>query len=225
MLARAYTAQGKNVLVVDTDESNFGLHRQLGAELPKDFIEYYGGRTGWDAGVELKDAIVPRQIPQEYLSEADGVHLMAIGKIHEEGEGCACAMGTLARDFLGVLQPEENDVVIVDTEAGIEHFGRGIDRSVDVILMVVDPSYESLKLSGKTCEMADGLGKPFYIILNKVLPAQKEMILDLLPNPERLLTAVPSDNEIATAGLKGQPLQVSLPEIDLIRDTLVRECA
>ena len=35
---------GKTVLVVDSDESNFGLHRQLGVELPRDFTEYFGGK-------------------------------------------------------------------------------------------------------------------------------------------------------------------------------------
>ena len=35
---------GKTVLVVNSDESNFGLHRQLGLELPRDFTEYFGGK-------------------------------------------------------------------------------------------------------------------------------------------------------------------------------------
>ena len=35
---------GKTVLVVDSDESNFGLHRQLGVELPRDYTEYFGGK-------------------------------------------------------------------------------------------------------------------------------------------------------------------------------------
>ncbi len=37
----------------------------------------------------------------------------------------------------------------MDMEAGIEHFGRGIDNGVDLILIIIDPSYESLQLSKK----------------------------------------------------------------------------
>ena len=37
-------SHGKKVLVVDSDESNFGLHSQLGVELPRDFTEYFGGK-------------------------------------------------------------------------------------------------------------------------------------------------------------------------------------
>ena len=42
-------------------------------------------------------------------------------------------------------------------KAGIEHFGRGIDNSVDLILMVVEPSYESLALTEKVSELGQSL--------------------------------------------------------------------
>jgi CO dehydrogenase maturation factor len=37
----------------------------------------------------------------------------------------------------------ENEIVVVDAEAGVEHFGRRVDGECDLILGVVDPSYES----------------------------------------------------------------------------------
>lgn len=44
LLAKEFARMGKTVLVVDSDESNFGLHRQLGVELPRDYTEYFGGK-------------------------------------------------------------------------------------------------------------------------------------------------------------------------------------
>ena len=44
LLAKELARMGKKVLVVDSDESNFGLHRQLGVELPREFKEYLGGK-------------------------------------------------------------------------------------------------------------------------------------------------------------------------------------
>ena len=44
LLAKAMARRGYNVLVVDSDESNFGLHRQLGVEMPDDFMNYLGGK-------------------------------------------------------------------------------------------------------------------------------------------------------------------------------------
>ena len=55
----------------------------------------------------------------------------------------------------------------MDMEAGIEHFGRGIDNGVDLILIIIDPSYESLQLSKKSGNYRKSIRKPFYYVLNK----------------------------------------------------------
>ena len=44
LLAKEFERMGKTVLVADSDESNYGLHRQLGVKLPRDFTEYFGGK-------------------------------------------------------------------------------------------------------------------------------------------------------------------------------------
>lgn len=43
-MAKEFAKKGHNVLVIDGDESNLSLHKLLGMDLPKDFIEYLGGR-------------------------------------------------------------------------------------------------------------------------------------------------------------------------------------
>ena len=44
LLAKEFERMGKTVLVADSDESNYGLHRQHGVKLPRDFTEYFGGK-------------------------------------------------------------------------------------------------------------------------------------------------------------------------------------
>lgn len=44
LLAKEFERMGKTVLVADSDESNYGLHRQLGVKLPRDFTEFFGGK-------------------------------------------------------------------------------------------------------------------------------------------------------------------------------------
>jgi len=46
LLAEELASKGHKVLVVDTDESNFGLYKHLGMEQPKDFMESLGGKAG-----------------------------------------------------------------------------------------------------------------------------------------------------------------------------------
>ena len=45
LLAKELARMGKAVLVVDSDESNFGLHRQLGVELPGILRNILAART------------------------------------------------------------------------------------------------------------------------------------------------------------------------------------
>ena len=214
LLARAFTKRGMNVLVVDADESNFGLHKQLGLPLPKDFTLFFGFKKGiFQDGAEdvFADGWTFEDLPQEYVSRDGNVRLMAMGKIAQAGEGCACPMGVLTKTFLEHLKLGDNDIVIVDTEAGVEHFGRGVDRFADAILMVADPSYESIQLAGKITEMGESFGKPVYLILNKTDEQQREMMLEALPPKTKVIAALPMDREILMSGLRGEAL-TSVPQ-------------
>ena len=225
LLAKAYQREGRNVLVVDSDESNYGLYRQLGLDLPEDFTHYFGGKKGAyrvfdDKGYVFDEKWNISDIPREFLTGDGNLHLMAIGKIAEAEEGCACGMGFTAKMLLDNLETGENDVVIVDTEAGVEHFGRGLDRFADVILMVIDPSYESIRLSEKVYDMAQALGKPVYFILNKADAEQAEITKAALREKEAVIAVIPADPQIMMAGLKGVALELEMPAINAVMDRI-----
>ena len=44
LLAKELAGRNKKVLVIDSDESNYGLSRQMGVDLPLDFTAYFGGK-------------------------------------------------------------------------------------------------------------------------------------------------------------------------------------
>ena len=46
LMAREMATRKEQVLVVDTDESNFGLYKQLGLPQPRDFMDSLGGKKG-----------------------------------------------------------------------------------------------------------------------------------------------------------------------------------
>ena len=211
LLARACEKRGMNVLVVDADESNFGLHKQLGLPLPKDFTLFFGFKKGiFQDGAEdvFADGWTFNDLPAEYVSRDGALRLMAMGKIARAGEGCACPMGVLTKTFLEHLKLSENDIVIVDTEAGVEHFGRGVDRFADTILMIADPSYESIQLAGKITAMGESFGKPVYLILNKTDEQQSWMMREALPEGAEIIATIPMDREILMSGLRGEALAV-----------------
>lgn len=214
LMAKELAASGKRVLVIDCDESNYGLHQQLGMELPRSFTDYFGGKAAvmgmLSGGPQNMPALFDHpwtidDIPAEYRTEKDGICLMTPGKIETANEACACPFNVVMVQFIPMLKLAENDVVIMDMEAGIEHFGRGTDNFTDCVLMVVDPSYESIKLSRKIGEICDGIQKPIYYVLNKVTPETAEAMRSGVQK-DKVCCELPMDTEIMTAGLMGNEL-------------------
>ncbi|AKB27847.1 Nickel insertion protein [Methanosarcina siciliae T4/M] len=147
--------------------------------------------------------------------------LISIGKIHEVGEGCACPMGMLVKQFIGNLRLNPDEVVITDTEAGIEHFGRGIEENADAILMVIDPSYESMRLSEKVAELSGSIGKPVYFVLNKVDGANEQFMRETLEDRNTVIAAIPADSSLSLAGLRGEEIMTDKAEIKHLWQTLM----
>ena len=185
LLANEARTRGYRVLVVDSDESNSGLFRMLGFDQPPiPLMELVGGkrkvqrslRDGFSSGesgegmrVMRQDSIKVDDIPAEHIMTEDNLQLVCIGKILQSLEGCACPMGVLSREFLKKLTLEEDEIVVVDMEAGVEHFGRGVETSIDSVLIVVEPSFESLQLAERVNSLSAGIGiKNIRAILSKV---------------------------------------------------------
>ena len=220
LLAKALAARGRKVLVIDTDESNLGLHAHLGLKRPEDFMNYFGGKKVLFERVKtLQKRWGTDELPREYLSEKGNLKLMAMGKIYDFGEGCACPINALSSRFLEILELEEDEFLIADTDAGIEHLGRGVERGCDLILVVVEPSQESIGLANRIAEMAAGIDKQMYYVLNKVNDETKEILLRAL-DPNRIITAVPQDEGIFRCGLEGRELDLNVEGIKELGDFL-----
>jgi len=175
LLANEARLRGYRVLVVDSDESNSGLFSMLGFDYPPvPLMELVGGKKSLQQkmgrpSVLAESHIVLEDLPPQHLVQRDGLMLVGIGKILQSLEGCACPMGVLSREFLKKLTLEPNELAIVDMEAGVEHFGRGVETSIDSVLIVVEPPLESINVGQKIHDLASGIGvKNIWAILNKV---------------------------------------------------------
>lgn len=212
LIARALAAHGYQVLLVDADESNFGLGRLLGVSSPVHLMDHFGGKKhfkknwmGTASDGLFKDHTPVDDIPEDCISRTDGVKLMVVGKIHTHGEGCACPMGVLSKSVLSKLDVKKDEVVVVDTEAGVEHFGRRVDGECDLILGVVDPSYESFMLANKMLDMAKTAGCEIFFILNKSTPEVDAAMAEHVPE-EKIIAKIPQNNEVFMDSLKGHAL-------------------
>jgi len=172
----ANEARGKDykVLVVDSDESNSGLYRMLGFDHPPvPLMELVGGKKGLkekmaQPNIFAASHISLEDISPQHLARKDGLMLISIGKILQSLEGCACPMGVLSREFLKKLVLKPDELAIVDMEAGVEHFGRRVETSIDSVLIVVEPPLESVEVAQKIYYLAQGMGiRNIWTVLNK----------------------------------------------------------
>lgn len=84
--------------------------------------------------------------------------LLTMGSITGAGDGCACAANALLKSVLAHLVLQEENYVLVDLEAGVEHLGRGTVAGVDGLVVVSEPSRRSLETAARVGALAAELG-------------------------------------------------------------------
>jgi CO dehydrogenase maturation factor len=224
LLAREIAARESKVLVIDSDESNIGLHSRLGMQMPEDFMNYFGGKKVlFEKTKELKDKWRLDDLPRDYLTEKGNIQLLSMGKIYQFGEGCACPINALSSKFLEIIDLGDKEFLIADTDAGIEHFGRGVEKGVDILLIVIDPSRESILLAEKVSELGRQVDKPVYYILNRIADQETEELLLNSIDREKVIAIIPENKEIFISGLAGNEFNMDVKGISEIADMLESE--
>ena len=221
LLAKEIAARKSKVLVIDNDESNIGLHSRLGMQKPEDFMNYFGGKKVlFEKTKELKDKWRLGDLPRDYLTEKGNIQLLSMGKIYQFGEGCACPINALSSKFLEILDLGDEEFLIADTDAGIEHFGRGVEKGVDILFVVIDPSRESILLAEKVSELGRQVDKPVFYILNRIADQEiKEFLLNSVDR-EKVISIIPENKEIFISGLAGNEFNIDVKGIREIADML-----
>jgi len=244
LLANGMHNRGYRVLVVDSDESNSGLYRMLGFDrAPSPLMDLIGGKKNVQRKMTSKfpsgqsepqmtvlaqDEIWVADIPPQHILSRDGIALVSVGKILQSLEGCACPMGVLSREFLKKLRLEDKEITIVDMEAGVEHFGRGVETSIDSVLIVVEPSFESLELAQKVNSLAAGIGiHNTWAILNKITSEELALRLETELGKRNIAVTgcIHHDAEIYEACLEGRPVygRGAAEDVEKLLDILLEE--
>lgn len=226
LLAKALKTQGRTVLVVDADESNLCLHRLLGLPLPEILMDAMGGRQGTREKLKKGDEHSHgddffgnfkkiEDLPANCVTADGNLKLLVVGKIKQYGEGCACMIGGVSKAVLSHLQEASDEIILIDAEAGLEHFGRRIDANCDLILTIIEPSFESIQMAERACQIAQEAGVQAYYILNKVAEEfRAEMTANLDMN--RVVATLPRSEELFLTNLQGGPIQSEFPEVKTI---------
>lgn len=122
-----------------------------------------------------KDRFIEYEV-QTAVVESDGFDLLTMGR--PEGPGCYCYVNNVLRNTAARLI-SEYDYVVIDNEAGLEHFSRRTTRSADTLLIISDASSAGLRAVKRIIDLVKELkiktGKSLLLIncFEKDLPAEK----------------------------------------------------
>ena len=205
MILRYLLDKGKGpILVVDAD-ANANLHEVLGVDVRSTIGE---AREGIKKDVPTgmtKDIWFEYQI-QQSLVEAKGFDLLVMGR--PEGPGCYCAANTLARKCLDLLTGNYRYIVI-DNEAGMEHFSRLTTRDVDLLFMVSDPSRRGILTASRIRDLIHDLDLHIaheVLVINRVPgPLDPEATEEARRQKLELAGTIPVDEDIYRYDVEGKP--------------------
>jgi len=238
LLANALSKKKYEVVVLDGDASNpGGLARLLFGmkESVKPLIDFFGGREIVECPVDspsiltriddeipiTKKHINISEIPEEYYVQRNGITLLQVGKINQPFEGCDGPMSKVTRDFIW----EGDAVTLIDVEAGIEHYGRGIEKNVDQV--IVDPTFESILIAQKVSILCQGMGiKNYGIIMNKISTNVLKLYIEqeLFERGLDVYGLIKYDNSLFEAGLTGSSINsgVVMDDVEKIVGSMIK---
>lgn len=141
---------------------------------------------------------------QNAILEADGFDLLTMGT--PEGPGCYCYVNNVLRDIMGRLL-KDYDFVIVDNEAGLEHFSRRTTRFADTLLVIAEPTQVGLQSARRINELVLELKIPVknkFLLLNRCL--HKVDTSSVKNIGLECIGTLPYDEKIVTLSEKGDSL-------------------
>ncbi len=238
LLANALSKKKYEVAVLDGDASNpGGLARLLFGlkEGVKPLIDFFGGREKVECPVDdpsiltrlndeipiTKKLINISEIPKDYYVQRNGITLLQVGKINQPFEGCDGPMSKVTRDFI----LEGDAVTLIDVEAGVE---QGIEKNVDIVIVVVDPTFESILIAQKVSILCQGMGiKNYGIIINKISTNAAKLYIEqeLFEKELNVYGLVKYDKELFEAGLIGSSINsgVVIDDVEKIVDSIMKD--
>ncbi|WP_297522045.1 AAA family ATPase [Thermococcus sp.] len=181
LLARLLARDGYRVLAVDEDPQ-MNLAHALG--VPKevrdrivplnknlDYIEEKtGARPGTNWGLYFSLTPDVRDVVDRFgVVGPDGVMLLVMGSVVQAAAGCLCPENALLDSVVKYINLRKGEIILMDTQAGLEHFGRALARGFKQAVILTEPTYNSVQVAVDAAKLARQLGIPYvHLVINKV---------------------------------------------------------
>jgi CO dehydrogenase maturation factor len=224
LLAQVYADAGRQVLAVDADPSPClagalgfpdDLRAQLHpiAEMDALIEERTGAKPGTIGGFFTLNPRVD-DIPERFSVVYRGVRLLEMGSVDIGGSGCICPESAMLKTLFTHLLFRQDDVLLLDMYAGVEHLGRGTVDFVDAMLVVVEPTRRSLGTAAQIKALAADIGlHRLWLVGNKVRNPDEAAFLEAEIHGMPLLGVLPADLLVQEADRLGIPVYQHVPAL------------
>jgi CO dehydrogenase maturation factor len=180
LLAHIFSRKGLRVLAVDGDpQQNLAvtlgvLPESAGQIVPvSNSAEYLREKTG--AGPDISpgglltlNPDVSDVVDRFSIPVTDNLRFLVMGGVRIAGAGCLCPEYTLLAAILRHMPLLPDHVVLLDTPAGMEHFGRAVADGFETALIITDPSYNALSVARESALLARQIGiKKRILVVNR----------------------------------------------------------
>jgi CO dehydrogenase maturation factor len=226
-LVRHLAARGHRVVAVDADPNpNLGI--ALG--VPAGQVEVMASiLTALIASGHTHDQPMPdpdELVARYGITVADGVALVATGKIERPTDAClCCGSHTTTRRFFGEL-PAVGRIVVADLEAGLNDLIWARPAADDVVLVVAEPSAKSVEIATRAVGVARELGvRRVLAVANRDRDGEHAARLAQATAIPTL--GVPDDPAVTTADHRGvapfdaAPASPAMVAVGVVADTLL----
>ncbi|MDY6969580.1 MAG: carbon monoxide dehydrogenase accessory protein CooC [Spirochaetota bacterium] len=214
LLSFQISAKGKRVIAVDADpDSNLAsalgfsdIDKIIPISEMEHLIEERTGAKPGSSGSFFKINPKVDDLPDKVSIQKDNIRLMVMGTVKKGGAGCVCPESVLLKTLITHLVLFQDDVVIMDMEAGIEHLGRGTATGVDMLIIVVEPGMRSIDTAVKINSLANDLKvKRVAVVGNKIRKSSDEEFIRENINSIEILGFLPYNNNLIDSDMKGIP--------------------
>ncbi|MCK4800816.1 MAG: AAA family ATPase [Anaerolineales bacterium] len=224
LLAQYYADQGRDVLAVDGDPSPclagaLGLPGELReklhpiAEMDELIEERTGAKPGTTGGFFTLNPRVD-DLPDRFSVTHRDVRLLEMGSVDLGGSGCICPESAMLKTLFTHLLFRDDEVLIIDMYAGVEHLGRATVDFVDAMIIVVEPTQRSLGTAGQIKKLSRDIGLDrLWLVGNKIRTEEEIKFLERESPGLPLLGTLPMDLGVLDADRLGEPVYDHVPSL------------
>lgn len=209
LLCGLYEKEGVSVLAVDADpDANLAVTLGIAAEETPESIsglkELIAERTGsqpgaWGGMFKLNPKV--DDIPGQYCVRRGSLSLIVMGTVEKGGKGCICPESAFLKALMSHMVFHDNQHLIMDMEAGLEHLGRGTAMGVDALVVVVRPDIKSIETAERIVPLSKDLNiKRVLFVGNEIRGAEDEKFLREKLAGQEIIGMIPSSDEVRNSG-------------------------